>query len=77
MYRQPIANFTGMLRERGTRLPMPGVMVTVFRDVEGKAEGFEATTDASGRFQFFDLPRRSGRCWWRPPATTPSAPVRP
>jgi TonB family protein len=30
--RAPVANFTGFLRERGTRLPMPGVLVTVFRE---------------------------------------------
>ena len=53
--RAPVLNFTGLLRERGTRLPMPGVLVTVFREVEGGPKGFEATTDAEGRFQFFDL----------------------
>ena len=53
--REPVVNFTGLLRERGTRLPMPGVLVTVFREEEGEPKGFEATTDAEGRFQFFDL----------------------
>ncbi len=57
----PVENFTGTLLERGTRLPLAGVMVTVFRDRDGengqpgKAEGFEATTDAAGKFHFFDL----------------------
>jgi TonB family protein len=74
----PVVNFQGLLRERGTRLPMPGVLVTVFRDApaEGapgapaaapgapptpapdeapKAQGFEATADAEGRFRFYDL----------------------
>jgi TonB family protein len=51
-----VANFLGILRERGTRLPMPGVLVTVFREEEGKPVGFEATSDAAGNFQFFDLP---------------------
>ncbi len=79
--RAPVVNFQGLLRERGTRLPMAGVLVTVFRDarrdeggsaaavpsrgardrsrvpeeVDGKPLGFEATADAGGRFQFFDL----------------------
>jgi TonB family protein len=53
--REPVLNFTGLLRERGTRLPMPGVLVTVFREVEGGPKGFEATTNTEGRFQFFDL----------------------
>jgi TonB family protein len=53
--RQPVVNFTGLLRERGTRLPMPGVLVTVFRDTEAGPQGFESTTNAEGRFQFFDL----------------------
>ena len=51
----PVANYTGVLRERGTRLVMAGVVVTIFRDNEGKPEGFEATTNGEGRFQFFDL----------------------
>ena len=50
-----VANFAGLLRERGTRLPMPGVLVTVFRDDGEKAMGFEATTDEKGAFTFFDL----------------------
>jgi TonB family protein len=54
--RQPVANFLGVLRERGTRLVMPGVLVTVFREEEGKPVGFEATSDAGGNFELFDLP---------------------
>jgi TonB family protein len=53
--REPVVNFQGLLRERGTRLPMAGVLVTVFREQDGKPVGFEATADASGRFRFFDL----------------------
>jgi len=56
--RQPVANLTGILRERGTRLPMPGVLVTVFREQQdnaGKQEGYEATADAQGRWRFFDV----------------------
>jgi TonB family protein len=52
----PVPNFTGQLRERGTRLLMPGVVVTIFHDDEsGKPTGFEATTDGEGRFEFFGL----------------------
>jgi TonB family protein len=52
---KPQVNFSGQLRERGTRLPMSGVVVTVFRDQDGKPVGFEASSDAEGRFRFFDL----------------------
>jgi TonB family protein len=52
----PVANYTGTLLERGTRLPLSGVLVTVFRDGEdGKPVGFETTSDAQGAFRFFDL----------------------
>jgi TonB family protein len=51
----PVENFTGTLVERGTRLPLSGILVTVYR-TEGEAPvGFEATTDAKGFFHFFDL----------------------
>ena len=55
--RQPVANLYGQLRERGTRLPLTGVLITVFRDRgEGQPpEGYEATSDDSGQFRFFDL----------------------
>ena len=51
----PVVNFSGRLRERGTRLPMPGVLVTVFRDDGNEPLGFEATADQTGTFHFFDL----------------------
>jgi TonB family protein len=53
----PVENFSGSLVERGTRLPLAGILVTVYRtDADGGApEGYEATTDASGEFHFFDL----------------------
>ncbi len=53
--REPVVNFAGRLRERGTRLPMPGVLVTVFRDDGTEPLGFEATADQTGTFRFFDL----------------------
>jgi len=49
-----VINFAGVVRERGTRLPVAGAVVTVFRtDDPG---GFEATTDDDGQFVFRDLP---------------------
>ena len=51
----PVKNFVGQLVERGTRLPMSGVLVTVYRSEEGKPIGFEAITDGKGGFHFFDL----------------------
>ena len=53
--RKPVVNFNGRLIERGTRAPLQGVLVTVFRDTEKGREGFEASSDAEGRFEFFDL----------------------
>jgi TonB family protein len=52
----PVGNFSGALVERGTRAALPGLLVTVFRDdASGAPVGFEATTDAQGRFAFRDL----------------------
>ncbi|MBN2193262.1 MAG: TonB-dependent receptor [Polyangiaceae bacterium] len=48
-------NLRGVLLERGTRLPMAGVILTVFRDDGPAPVGFEATADERGRFQFVDL----------------------
>ena len=49
------SNLTGTLRERGTGEPMPGILVTLFRLEDGKPIGYEATSDVSGAFRFFDL----------------------
>jgi len=49
-------NLAGTLRERGTGAPLPGILVTVFRQDAAPPVGYEATTDATGTFQFFDLP---------------------
>src|SRR4029079_14004448 len=54
----PVANFTGRLRERGTRLPIAGALVTVFRDdaaAGAQPVAFEPSSDGEGRFRFFDL----------------------
>jgi TonB family protein len=63
----PVENFSGVLLERGTRLPMSGIVITVYRNEEGKPKGFESTTDSEGKFQFFDL--EIGR--WKVLAETP------
>jgi TonB family protein len=46
---------SGTLVERGTRRPLPGVKVTVFRGSGTEAEGFETETDATGHFRFAGL----------------------
>jgi len=50
-----IANFIGTVRERGTRDPLSGAIVTVFQQRDEDVVAFEATTDKEGRFEFFDL----------------------
>jgi hypothetical protein len=50
-----VKNFAGILRERGTRLPLGGTLVTVYRDDGPKPVGFECTSDQGGHFAFFDL----------------------
>lgn len=52
---QPTAMFTGELVELGTRLPLVGVTVIIFRGSGENAAGFEATTDEEGRFSFAKL----------------------
>ncbi len=51
----PTGDFTGELVERGTRLPLPGVTVIVFRGAGESAEGYETATDAEGKFSFTQL----------------------
>lgn len=51
----PVINFSGELRERGTRLPVIGAVVVVFRGEGEEVTGFEAVTDEEGRFSFYDL----------------------
>ena len=46
----PTGQLWGTLRERGTRQPLSGVKVTVFRGEGTSAEGYETETDAEGRF---------------------------
>ncbi len=50
-----VLNFEGRFVERGTRKNLSGVIVTVYKREGETAQGFEATTNASGVFSFFDL----------------------
>ncbi len=50
-----VVNFEGVLKERGTRLPLAGVTVTIFRGEGSVAVGYEALTDAEGKFSFYNL----------------------
>ena len=67
-----MVNLAGVLLERGTRTPMAGVVVTVFRDdgVQG-AVGFEAATVADGSFTFYDLAPGEWRVLAEPPGYYP------
>jgi TonB family protein len=47
----PTGQLWGTLQERGTRAPLSGVKVTVFRGEGTTAEGYETETDAEGRFR--------------------------
>ena len=50
-----VLSISGVLRERGTRSLIPGVVVTVFRGEGDALEAYEAVSDATGRFDFYDL----------------------
>ncbi len=47
--------FKGVLLERGTRLPLVGVNVVIFKGEGENATGFQAVTDESGKFSFINL----------------------
>ena len=51
----PRESLAGQLRERGTRGPLVGVVVTASKEGASPPEAYEATTDGDGRFAFFDL----------------------
>ncbi|HSS37167.1 MAG TPA: TonB family protein [Polyangia bacterium] len=53
--RVPHESLTGLLRERGTRTPLIGFVVTASKQGALAPEAYEATTDGDGRFAFFDL----------------------
>ncbi|MGH1341724.1 MAG: TonB-dependent receptor domain-containing protein [Nannocystales bacterium] len=56
-----LSELAGRLLERGTRLPLAGVSVTVFRGHGDDAIGFETQTDARGEFEFKNLPQGQWR----------------
>lgn len=67
-----VINFSGVALERGTRLPLVGVLVTVFRDgPEGEPIGFDATTDEEGRFAFYELELGQWKVLVEPPGYFP------
>jgi TonB family protein len=67
-----VINFSGLALERGTRLPLVGVLVTVFRDgPEGEPIGFDATTDEEGRFSFYELTPGEWKVLVEPPGYYP------
>ncbi len=51
----PTGELRGALQERGTRIDLSGVKVTVFRGEGEGAEGYETDTDESGEFVFTEL----------------------
>src|SRR6185437_2122392 len=48
-------SLAGLLRERGTRSPLIGVVVTASNEGSSPPQAYEATSDGNGRFAFFDL----------------------
>jgi len=67
----PVENFTGLLLERGTRTPMSGILVTVYRRDAEQPVGFENISDAKGQFHFFDLEPGVWKVFIEPPAYYP------
>jgi TonB family protein len=67
----PVKNLAGILRERGTRLPLAGTLVTVFRADGPTPIGFECTSDRDGRFAFFDLAPGAWQVQVEPPGYYP------
>lgn len=67
----PVVNLAGVVRERGTRVPLAGITVTVFRDDGPKPVGFEAPTDEQGHFQFYDLAPGTWKVLADPPGYFP------
>lgn len=67
----PVENFTGTLLERGTRIPMAGILVTVYRTDRDPPLGFENITDPKGAFHFFDLEPGEWKVRIEPPSYYP------
>lgn len=66
-----VVNFAGELRERGTRVPIVGATVTLFRDDGPQPVGFEAVSDEQGRFVFYDLAPGTWKILAEPPGYFP------
>ena len=66
-----ILNFAGVLRERGTRDPIAGATVTIFRDDGPTPVGFEAVSDKDGGFVFYDLAPGTWKILAEPPGYYP------
>ncbi|MCK9463316.1 MAG: TonB-dependent receptor [Proteobacteria bacterium] len=64
--RPKVVNFEGRLLERGTRLPLAGVVVVVFRGKGDATEAYQAPTDAEGAFSFSDLGAGDWRVYAEP-----------
>ena len=64
--RAPVVNFAGRLLERGTRLPLAGVVVVVFRGAGAETEAYQTASDADGRFSFSDLGAGAWRVYAEP-----------
>ncbi|HEX7599563.1 MAG TPA: TonB family protein, partial [Polyangia bacterium] len=67
----PVENFVGVLLERGTRIPMSGILVTLYRSEGDQPVGFENITDAKGQFHFFDLQPGNWKVFIEPAAYYP------
>jgi hypothetical protein len=66
-----VENFAGVLVERGTRLPLSGILVTVYRTEGETPVGFEDHTDTKGVFHFFDLEPGTWKVRIEPPSYYP------
>ena len=66
-----VVNFAGVLLERGTRTPIVGATVTIFRDDGPQPVGFEAPTDERGAFEFYDLEPGTWKLLAEPPGYFP------
>ncbi len=69
--RPPRESLAGLLRERGTRTPLIGFVVTVSKQGASPPEAYEATSDGNGRFVFFDLAPGAWDVDVEPPAYLP------